>query len=328
MGTELVVKLEDVAKKAGVSLTTASRVINNKGYLSDTTIAKVEAAMRDLHYVPNAAARSLQGKSLKLIGLVFPNIQNVFYAELIEKIEQALFRRGYKAMLATTEHDERKERDYLTLLLSNQVDGIIYGSHNLSTNDYTAIHAPIVSFDRILTAQTTIVSSDNLQGGRLATETLIKNGNKKIAIFTGSDNTNSPTRLRREGYLSVMKKHDLEPHVIKIPTSLTFLNKKEEIKRILKKSDFDGIFCTDDLTALLVKNLAAAMNKDISIIGFDSTEFIREYHPDLTTVKQPITDLAELLVDLVIRKIQGETVENSYKLPITLHQGRKPFEEE
>ena len=103
-------------------------------------------------------------------------------------------------MLATTEHDERKERDYLTLLLSNQVDGIIYGSHNLSTNDYTAIHAPIVSFDRILTAQTTIVSSDNLQGGRLATETLIKTGTKNC-YFTGSDNTNSPTRLRREGYL-------------------------------------------------------------------------------------------------------------------------------
>ena len=119
------VKLEDVAKKAGVSLTTASRVINNKGYLSDTTIAKVEAAMRDLHYVPNAAARSLQGKSLKLIGLVFPNIQNVFYAELIEKIEQALFRRGYKAMLATTEHDERKERDYLTKWMASFMEVII-----------------------------------------------------------------------------------------------------------------------------------------------------------------------------------------------------------
>ena len=182
--------------------------------------------MRDLHYVPNAAARSLQGKSLKLIGLVFPNIQNVFYAELIEKIEQALFRRGYKAMLATTEHDERKERDYLTLLLSNQVDGIIYGSHNLSTNDYTAIHAPIVSFDRILTAQTTIVSSDNLQGGRLATETLIKTGTK-IAILPAVTILIRP-RASDVKAISVMKKHDLEPHVIKIPTSLTFLNKKKK----------------------------------------------------------------------------------------------------
>ena len=71
-------------------------MINNKGYLSDTTIAKVEAAMRDLHYVPNAAARSLQGKSLKLIGLVFPNIQNVFYAELIEKLNRHSFEEAIK----------------------------------------------------------------------------------------------------------------------------------------------------------------------------------------------------------------------------------------
>lgn len=120
MGFKRVIKLEDVAKKAGVSVTTASRVINRKGYLSEKTIAKVEAAMRDLHYTPNAAACSLQGKSLKLIGLVFPNIKNMFYAELIEKIEQTLFRKGYKTTLATTEHDEQKERDYLALLLSNQ----------------------------------------------------------------------------------------------------------------------------------------------------------------------------------------------------------------
>ena len=109
------VKLEDVAKKAGVSLTTASRVINRKGYLSSNTIQKVEDAIAELHYTPNAAARSLQGKSLKLIGLVFPNIQNIFYAELIEKIEQELFKKGYKSMLALTEHDKQKERDYWRL---------------------------------------------------------------------------------------------------------------------------------------------------------------------------------------------------------------------
>lgn len=113
MGAKKVIKLEDVANKAGVSVTTVSRVINRKGYLSDATISKVEKAMQDLHYIPNAAARSLQGKSLKLIGLVFPTIKNIFYAELIEKIEQALFKRGYKAMLATTEHDEQKSETIL-----------------------------------------------------------------------------------------------------------------------------------------------------------------------------------------------------------------------
>lgn len=321
MGAKKVIKLEDVANKAGVSVTTVSRVINRKGYLSDATISKVEKAMQDLHYIPNAAARSLQGKSLKLIGLVFPTIKNIFYAELIEKIEQALFKRGYKAMLATTEHDEQKERDYLALLLSNQVDGIIYGSHNLKAHDYIAIEAPIVAFDRLLTPETTVVSSDNFDGGILATKALINSGSKKIAIFTGNDNTNSPTYLRRDGYLLELERNQLKPHIIKIPSQWTLLRKKVEIKKILENNDFDGVFSTDDLTAILVKDLASNLNKSLNVVGFDGTEFIENYYPNLTTIKQPINDLAELLVDLIIRKIDGDNIDITYQLPVQLHYG-------
>ena len=317
----MTVKLEDVAKKAGVSLTTVSRVLNRKGYLSQKTIDKVEQAIRDLHYIPNAAARTLQGKSLKLIGLVFPNITNVFYAELIEKIEQELFRRGYKAMLATTEHDEQKERDYLALLLSNQVDGMIYGSHNLTTKDYTNIAAPIVAFDRFLTAETTVVSSDNLQGGRLATEALIRVGAEKIAIFTGNDNTKSPTALRREGYLAVMAEHGLTPEIRQISSELSPLRKQAEIKKTLMCETFDGIFCTDDLTALLVQQEAQKLGQSPYVIGFDGTEFMENYQPNLATIKQPIGDLAVLLVDLIIKKIDGEQLDLSYQLPVKLYYG-------
>ena len=100
----MVAKLTDVAKLAGVSPTTVSRVINRKGYLSDKTISKVEAAMRELAYKPNNLARSLQGKSAKLIGLIFPNISNVFYAELIDKLEHELFKQGYKTIILSLIH--------------------------------------------------------------------------------------------------------------------------------------------------------------------------------------------------------------------------------
>lgn len=93
----MVAKLTDVAELAGVSPTTVSRVINKKGYLSQKTIDKVESAMRQLAYKPNNLARSLQGKSAKLIGLIFPNISNIFYAELIEHLEIELFERGYNS---------------------------------------------------------------------------------------------------------------------------------------------------------------------------------------------------------------------------------------
>ena len=91
--------------------------------------------MRELGYKPNNLARSLQGKSAKLIGLIFPNISNVFYAELIDKLEHQLFKNGYKTIICNSEHDSEKEREYIEMLEANQVDGIISGSHNLGIED-------------------------------------------------------------------------------------------------------------------------------------------------------------------------------------------------
>ena len=179
----MVAKLTDVAKLAGVSPTTVSRVINKKGYLSEKTIQKVNEAMRELGYKPNNLARSLQGKSAKLIGLIFPNISNVFYAELIDKLEHQLFKNGYKTIICNSEHDSEKEREYIEMLEANQVDGIISGSHNLGIEDYNRVTAPIISFDRNLSPDIPVVSSDNYAGGVLAAQTLVKTGAQSIIMI-------------------------------------------------------------------------------------------------------------------------------------------------
>ena len=131
----MVVKLTDVAKLAGVSPTTVSRVINNYGYLSQKTIDKVHQAMGELNYQPNGLARSLQGKSTQLIGLVFPSVSHPFFGELIETLERKLFVQGYKVILCDSEKDPEKERAYLRMLAANKVDGVITGSHNLAINE-------------------------------------------------------------------------------------------------------------------------------------------------------------------------------------------------
>lgn len=107
----MVAKLTDVAELAGVSPTTVSRVINKKGYLSQKTVDKVQTAMRQLGYQPNNLARSLQGKSAQLIGLIFPNISNIFYAELIEYLEIELFKEGYKTIICNSERDPKKKKN-------------------------------------------------------------------------------------------------------------------------------------------------------------------------------------------------------------------------
>lgn len=202
----MAIKLTDVAKKAGVSPTTVSRVINNYGSLSQKTIDKVQAAMEELNYQPNSLARSLQGKNTQLIGVIFPTVSNPFFGELVDKLETTLFEQGYKTILCNSANNKEKERAYINMLAANRVDGIIAGAHNLGIKEYENIGLPIVSFDRYLSESIPIIGSDNFRGGYLATENLYLRGCRKIGILTGSLKSSSPTNGRLEGYEQFLQK--------------------------------------------------------------------------------------------------------------------------
>ena len=325
----MAVKLTDVAKKAGVSPTTVSRVINNYGSLSQKTIDKVNQAMKELNYQPNSLARSLQGKNTQLIGLIFPTVANPFFGELVEQLESKLFDLGYRSILCDSANNKEKERNYLNMLAANKVDGIIAGAHNLGIQEYENIELPIVSFDRYLADGTPIVSSDNLRGGYLATENLYLKGARKIAILTGSQESNSPTNDRMNGYLKFMDEQQLEPQIFQFhSTARSTALKNLEIKRILQNEEIDSIFCTDDLTAVLAYNLCQELDiripEQLKIIGYDGTKFIQNYFPHLSTIAQPITDIADILVDLLLQRIQDaeKPLESHYVLPVKLIQGK------
>ncbi|MBM7635345.1 LacI family DNA-binding transcriptional regulator [Streptococcus saliviloxodontae] len=317
----MVAKLTDVAELAGVSPTTVSRVINKKGYLSQKTIQKVEDAMKKLNYKPNSLARSLQGKSAQLIGLIFPNISNIFYAELIEHLEIELFKHGYKAIICNSQHDPVKEQEYLAMLSANQVDGIISSSHNLGIDVYEQVEAPIVAFDRNLAPTIPIVSSDNFEGGKLAAQTLEKAGCQNIIMITGNDNSESPTGLRRLGFNFHLK----GASVHQVPNTLSNMRREMEIKSIIATQKPDGIFVSDDLTAIMTIKIAQQMGysipADLKIIGYDGTKFIEDFYPQLTTVKQPISEIACLLVDTLIKRIKKEKTSKDYILPVNLILG-------
>lgn len=320
------VKLTDVAKLAGVSVTTVSRVINNKGYLSDETIKKVNQAIDELNYQPNTLARSLQGKSTNLIGLVFPSLSNIFYAELIDSLEQELFQRGYKTIFCNSQYQAEKERDYIRMLQANQVEGIIVGSHSLTAKDYENIYSPVVSFDRYLGKNIPIVSSDNYSGGQMATRQLLNHNIKKVIMITGTNDKASPTYQRYQGYLDVMKQEGFEPIWHALSDIYSPIRKKAELKQILEKEKPEGIFCSDDMTALLIYNLAQEMGlslpKDLKLIGYDGTHVMEHYFPSITTVQQPIKDLSQLCVELLVDKIdEKKPSQMHYELPVRLISG-------
>jgi LacI family sucrose operon transcriptional repressor len=319
-------KLEDVAKKAGVSATTVSRVINKKGYLSKETVGKVQAAMRNLNYLPNVAARSMQGKGTSLIGVIFPTVSHPFFGEMVAHIERILFGKGYKVILCNSESDKEKEQEHLRMLGANRVDGIITGTHNADIKEYEATGAPIIAFDRNLSKNVPIVSSDNFLGGKIATEALLAAGAKKIAILTKNNHPSLPTYQRYEGYAQTVTAHGQKPLQLQCVQPTDTL-KAMQIAAILKSGQADGFVCTDDLTAIMVineaKKLSLRVPQDIKVVGYDASTLIRNYYPFLTTVAQPIEDCAILMCDLLLRRIVSpkEEMERQYILPVKLLTG-------
>lgn len=214
--------------------------------------------MKTLGYKPNNLARGLQGKSPQLIGLIFPNISNIFYSELIEYLEIELFKHGYKTIICNSQNDPAKEREYIEMLEANQVDGIISSSHNLGIADYERVRAPIVAFDRNLAPNVSIVSSDNFEGENLQLR-LYKNGCQNTIMITGNDNTDSPTELRALGFSF----QNPNGKIFKIPNNLSTIRREMEIKSTIINHKPDGIFVSDDLTAILTMKIAHQLKLNI-----------------------------------------------------------------
>lgn len=310
----MVAKLKDVAKLAGVSVTTVSRVINNYGSLSKKTIYKVHQAMQELNYQPNALARAMQGKPSNFIGLIFPNLTNPFYAELVNELESRLFAKGYKTIIASAAENEQIEHEYLGMLMANQVDGIISGSHNLGIEEYKQVGAPIVSFDRYLAEGIPIVTSDSYSGGRLAADYLVNWGCQNLAVLIDEDTSSSPTINRVQGVVDYMNEHDFE---------YTPLDVNEIQVEEVFPGDFDGVLAPDDELALQIRSLAEragkVFGKDFIVTGYNGSHLVQKIAPDLPTVVRPVDSLADELIDTLLKRIANPTKPlPSKELPVRL----------
>ena len=146
--------IKDVAKEAGVSVTTVSRVMNDRGYISEKTRKRVYDAMEKIGYHPNELAKNFFRQKTNIIGLILPDISISFYAEETKYIEEHLYKNGYKLMLCNAYNSKEREKEYINMLQRNKVDGIIIGSHTLEIEDYLKIDMPIVALDNKVTVHT------------------------------------------------------------------------------------------------------------------------------------------------------------------------------
>jgi len=308
----------DVAKKAGVSIATVSRVLNNSNVVSEKTRQRVKRAIEELNYTPNVIASALTKKSTLTLGLLIPDISNPFSSELSRGVEDASNDFGFNTVICNTDYCPEKETTYISLLRQKSVDGFI-----ISTADYNDENViellkddvPLVLLGRDIEETEgypiDIVGSDNIKGGYIATKHLIDLGHKKIACLLGPPRIK--VNLEREiGYLRAMEEANLKVYKNLVgygDFKLEFGYKKtlEFFKGPLKPT---AIFAANDLTALgairAIKELGLSVPEDVSVVGYDNTILAEMTDPPLTTVSQQMRKMGYLATELLIKRIKGE----------------------
>lgn len=321
--------IKDVANLAGVSVTTVSRIMNNRGYISEETKNKVYNAMEKLNYHPNEIAKSLYTKKSKLIGLILPDISTPFYAEETKYIEEYLYMNGYKLMLCNASNNCIREKEYISMLQRNQVDGIIIGSHTLRLEEYMKLKLPIVALDRYLGKDIPVVSADHVQGGTLAANELIRAGCKNVLQFEGNSQVKTPANERHSAFADVMKKNNITCSSIEFPVNFfSFDNYPSFIRKALDNyPNIDGVFAGDTVAFAVIKELLSRnfnIPEDIKVVGYDGIAFCSIASPTLTTIKQPIREIANSTVSTLLYLINNNNtiVPDDIKLPVMLSQGQ------
>ena len=314
-GRNAVAGIKDVAKRANVGVGTVSRMLNNSGYVAEETRKKIEIAMEELNYTPNELARNLYRKRTGIIAVLVPNVSNPFFAEFVDYAEAELYNNGYKMMLCNTTKEHNAELEYLDMLNRHIVDGVITGVHSLDVEEYRKIHKPIVALDRYLGEDIPVVAVDHREGGRLAAETLIRNGCKKILHFRGSVAVESPYHERHIEFERIMRENKIETYTYDLEWNRFELEYyREAVADVFEKNiDFDGVFAVDGLAIECMNETIRRHRKvprDVKFVAYDGTFLTDVVEPKMTAVVQPIEGLAKESVRLLCNLISGKNYKN------------------
>jgi len=322
----------DVAKIAGVSPSTISRVMNTPDIVAEDTRQKVMNAVKELAYIPNMMAANMPRRRTNSIGLIIPDITNIFFSNLVRGVQDVCEKHGYSVLVVNSDDSQEKEGRYLKLLYSRRVDGIImtvagYREEEFPEEELSLLKKMnIVLIDREINGMTTpIVKVNNFAGAYSAVKYLLSMGHKKILYLAGIEGTRT-NQEREKGYLSALK----EAHISwkkELTADFRLDTAYQKIIQYwpqLKNSDElpTAIFAANDLMAIGVLKAFAQLKvqvpKDVSIIGFDNIPFSDCTYPPLTTVSQPTYLMGEKAVEILIKVIEGKKSEKSIQLEAEL----------
>jgi LacI family transcriptional regulator len=320
--------ISEVAQKAGVSPTTVSHVINKTRFVSDEKRERVEQAIAEMNYRPNALARSLRNGTTRSLGLILPDSANPFFAEVARSIENAAFGAGYSVILCNSENDLKKETLYLDVLSKKQVDGVIFvmtGEGSNSLKNLVEMQIPTVIMDRdLLGSELDVVLADSHQGGFMATEHLISLGHKRIGCIAGPAIINQSSR-RFAGYKQALQDACLRIEPDLIMNGNFHPDSGWELGREMLSlpNTPTAIFACNDLMAIGVLRAATELGlripDDLALVGYDDIELSSYTNPPLTTIKQPTADMGLTALKFLLGRITDpQSVRQNAVLPVSL----------
>jgi len=313
------ISIKDIAKQAGVSSATVSRVINNNGRFSEKTREKVLALIEEFEYSPNIVAKSLRTKRSQSIGVIVPDISNEFFSQVTLAIENYCFTKGYSVFVCNTNEDEEKEKLYLKDLEAKGVDGLIYisgGTLDILSH-ISKRKIPIVCIDRKPKSKDVIiVESDNYSGGFMATEELVRVNCKKIVILKDYRNVTS-AMYRFKGYRDALKKYGLpiDPTLV-LSINISVNSARDAILELIRTNiAFDGVFATTDWLAVgaldALRQSKIKVPGEVKIVGFDNISITEYSCPKITTINQDKEKIGRISTKKLLEMIDGGPLSDS-----------------
>jgi len=312
--------IKDIAKRAEVSITTVSFILNGKAEkmrISKEVIKRVEEIIQELGFKPNQVARSLRTGNTKTIGLIVEDISNPFFSAIARLIEDKAYKKGYKISYSSTENDPVKARELIEMFKSRKVDAYIIAPVPGIEEDIRQLLAeriPVVIFDRNLPdLDVNYVVVDNLEGGYSATEFLIKKGRKNIAFVT-VDVEVDQINNRFLGYQKALRDHGItanEKTLVKIPFDATEEDTNNLLKVLFEENpQIDAVFFSTNYLAVrglfFLKSIQKPINDGFMIVAYDDQDVFRIHTPPISVVDQPIEQIAEKIIDIILQELSAD----------------------
>ncbi|MBP3950017.1 LacI family DNA-binding transcriptional regulator [Bacillus suaedae] len=313
--------IEDVAKLAGLSRSTVSRVLNNHPYVTDEKKRLVYEAMKQLEYYPNSSAQRLRTQKTDTIAVLVPRLTNPFFPFLIEGLEMIAVKYGFQLLICQTHHDKEKELSFLNLLLTKQVDGLIFTAieNDWATIDSFKTYGPMILCNEYMSEATVpIVRLDQVKGSYLGTRHLIEKGHKEIAYCGG---TSSELGIDREqGFRKALAESGLVVNEKWLFRDLYSIECGKTLLRKLVEMDHrpSAIFTgSDEVAAGIIreaKNHKIRIPNELAVIGFDDQPIAELLEPSLTTIRQPTRDMGMKTMELMLAMLANPNMNEARQI--------------